>query len=121
MFLTGKTKRVLIFLLLRRHIQHLGGPISTLKSSQDDTITARAGLMDGSPLLPIMVAMLFIFGLLLTFHYVVSDGKLQAELRHKATALRAAALWHCNSAPGIAARNRCLSQISSPDSSSNQL
>lgn len=63
-------------------------------------------------MLPIIVAMLFIFGLLLAFHYVVSDGKHQAELRHKATALRAVAVWHCNGVQGMAARNRCLSDIS---------
>lgn len=66
-------------------------------------------------MLPMMVAMLFIFGLLLAFHYVVSNSKYQAELRHKASALHAMAVWHCNSVPAMPARDRCLAQISSPE------
>ena len=66
-------------------------------------------------MLRMVVAMLVIFGLLLAFHDVVSNGKQQAELRHKATALRAVAVWHCNGVPAMAARDRCLSQIASPD------
>lgn len=77
--------------------------------------------MEGSVVLPMLVATLFIFGLLLAFHYVVSDVKHQAELRHRATALRAAAVWQCNRVPAMAARDRCLSQISSPDGISTQL
>lgn len=77
--------------------------------------------MEGSAKLPMGVAMLFIFGLLLAFYYVVSDIKRQAELRHKAAALRAEAVWHCNRVPAMAARNRCLSQISIPDRTSAQL
>jgi hypothetical protein len=72
-------------------------------------------------MLPIIVALLFIFGLLLAFHYVVSDGKHQAELRHKATALRAAAVWQCNGVSPMAARDRCLSQISPLNSHITQL
>lgn len=82
---------------------------------------AKQDFMEGSPMLPIIVAMLFIFGLLLAFHYVVSDGKHQAELRHQATALRAVAVWHCNGMPGYAARDRCLSQISPLNRNSTQL
>ena len=116
--------------MMLRHSQQRGGPISTLNNSRDDTIlpqttfsiaAAKWDLMEGSPMLPMVVAMLFIFGLLLTFHYVVSDAKHQAELRHRATALRAMAVWHCNSAPAIPARDRCLAQISSPDGISTQL
>lgn len=66
-------------------------------------------------MLRMVVAMLVIFGLLLAFHDVVSNGKQQAELRHKATALRAVAVWHCNGVPAMAARDRCLLQIASPD------
>jgi hypothetical protein len=82
---------------------------------------AKWDLMEGAPMLPIVVSMLFIFGLLLAFHYVVSDSKHQAELRHKAATLRAEAVWHCNSVPAMAARDRCLSQISSPEHISTQL
>lgn len=82
---------------------------------------AKWDLMEGSPMLPMMVAMLFIFGLLLAFHYVVSDSKHQAELRHRATATRAVAVWHCNSVPAMAARDRCMSKISSLDGTSTQL
>jgi hypothetical protein len=74
---------------------------------------ARRDLMQGSPMLPIVVAMLFIFALLLTFHYVVSDGKHQAELRHKASASRAVAMWRCHGEPARDVRNRCLAELSS--------
>lgn len=72
-------------------------------------------------MLPMVVALLFIFGLLLIFHYVVSDSKHQAELRHKAAALRAEAVWHCNRVPAMAARHSCLSRIATPDGISTQL
>lgn len=74
---------------------------------------ARRELIRGWPVLQILAAMLFIFALLLAFHYVVSDGKHQAELRHKASALRAVAMWRCHGEPARAVRNRCLAELSS--------
>ena len=72
-------------------------------------------------MLPMGVAMATSFGVLLAFHHVVSDGKHQAELRHKATALRALATWQCKDVPAIAARDRCLSQLTTADRISAQL
>jgi hypothetical protein len=77
--------------------------------------------MEGTPALPVMVAMVFVLGLLWAFHGVVSDSKPQAELRHKATALRAMATFHCNGVPEIAARDRCLLKLSSQDGSTTRL
>jgi hypothetical protein len=74
-----------------------------------------------SPLIPLLVALLIIFGLVLAVFYVVSDGKQQAEMRHRATVLRAKAEWHCNGALAVAARDRCLSQMLPPDNSGTRL
>jgi hypothetical protein len=68
-----------------------------------------------------MVALLITFGLMLAVYYFVSDGKHQAEMRHRATALRGKAVWHCNGALAVAARDRCLSQIFPPDNSATRL
>lgn len=75
--------------------------------------TASRDWMQGRPMLAVLAAMLFIFALLLAFHSVVSDGKHQAELRHKASASRAVAMWRCHREPARDVRNRCLAEISS--------
>lgn len=97
------------------------GNDTTMPRTKFSIAAAKWDLMEGSRVLPVMMAMLFIFGLLLAFHYVVSDSKHQAELRHKAATMRAEAMWQCNRVPAMAARDRCLSQISPPDVISAQL
>lgn len=72
-------------------------------------------------MLAVIVAMFFVLGLLWAFHHVVSDSKQQAELRHKATALRAVATFHCNGVPDIAARDKCLLQLTTQDGNRTRL
>jgi hypothetical protein len=74
-----------------------------------------------SSLIPWLVALLIIFGLVLAVFYVVSDGKQQAEMRNRATALRAKAEWHCNSVRAVAARDRCLLQMLPPHNGGTRL
>lgn len=55
------------------------------------------------PIWPRLLAALLILGLLLAFHEVVRGAVQQSELRHKATATQAAAIWRCRT---LAARAR---------------
>ncbi len=67
-------------------------------------------------MMPVVLALLCALGLLFAFHHVVAEGKHQAELRHRETAIRAVSVWNCNGVPGVAERDRCLSRITSPNS-----
>ena len=54
---------------------------------------------------------LAVLGLLLAFHQVVSGGVQQADLRHKAVAMQAAAIWRCNVLGTPSTRDGCLAAL----------
>lgn len=60
---------------------------------------------------PLVVAILALMGMLLVFHYVVRGSLQQSELRQKAEALHARALWRCNNLQGRAVSDTCLSRV----------
>jgi len=60
---------------------------------------------------PAILAALAIFGLLLAFHQVVRGAVQQGELRRKATATHAEAVWRCNALGGLHGRDDCLLQV----------
>lgn len=102
-----------------------GGPISILHNGPGRTTSHRMSfsslvikrdLLERAPLLPVMLALLCAFGLLFAFHHVVTEGKRQAELRHRATAIHAVSVWNCNGVPGIPERDRCLSLLTPSNS-----
>ena len=64
-----------------------------------------------APIWPRILAALLILGMLLAFHQVVSGVVQQGELRHKATAMQAAAAWHCRTLGGPGASQSCLLQL----------
>ena len=64
-----------------------------------------------APILPTILAGLLILGMLLAFHQVVSGAVEQSELRHKATAMQAAATWRCRTLGGLGASQSCLLQL----------
>jgi hypothetical protein len=59
---------------------------------------------------PGTLAALAIVGLLLAFHQVVRGAVEQGELRRKATAMQAEAVWRCNALRGPLGRDDCLLQ-----------
>lgn len=63
------------------------------------------------PIWPRLLAAVLILGLLLAFHQVVSGAVQQSELRHKATAMQAAATWRCRTLGGLGASQSCLLQL----------
>jgi len=63
------------------------------------------------PIWPRLLAALLILGLLLAFHEVVRGAVQQSELRHKATATQAAAIWRCRTLGGPGASEGCLLQL----------
>lgn len=67
-----------------------------------------------SPVWPRILATLWVLGLLLAFHQVVSGAALQGELRRKAAAMHTEAIGRCNILSGIPARDSCLSQLQPP-------
>lgn len=64
-----------------------------------------------SPVWPRILATLLILGLLLAFYQVVGGAAQQGELRRKATAMHAQAIWRCHSLPGVSVRDSCLLQL----------
>jgi hypothetical protein len=64
-----------------------------------------------SPAWHLMAAILALLGMLLVFHYVVRESLRESELRHKAMALNAEAIWRCNNLQGREASGTCLLQV----------
>lgn len=64
-----------------------------------------------APIWPRILAALLILGMLLAFHQVVREAVQQSELRHKATAIQAAATWRCRTLGGLGASQSCLLQL----------
>lgn len=65
-----------------------------------------------SPGLPLIGAILALLAMLLVFHYVVRGSLQQSELRHKAVAVHAQAIWRCNNLQGREVSGTCLVQAS---------
>lgn len=59
---------------------------------------------------PLLVAILVLLGMLLFFHQAVRGALQLSELRHKAMAVHAKAIWRCNSLQGRDVSDRCLVQ-----------
>lgn len=57
-------------------------------------------------------AILALLAMLLVFHYVVRGSLWQSELRHKAVAVHAQAIWRCNNLQGREVSGACLLQAS---------
>jgi hypothetical protein len=60
---------------------------------------------------PVVLSALTILGLLLAFHQVVQGAVKQGQLRGQATAMHAGATLHCNTLPGLGARDSCMAQL----------
>lgn len=61
---------------------------------------------------PLMMAVVVLLAMLLVFHYVVRGSLQQSELRHKAAAVHAEAIWRCNNLKGREVSGHCLLQAS---------
>ncbi len=64
-----------------------------------------------SPVWPVTLATLVIFGMLAAFHEVVRGAVLQGEQQRKASALQVEANWRCNTVKDLRARDNCLWQL----------
>lgn len=60
---------------------------------------------------PLVMTILALMGLLLVFHYVVRGSLQHKELRQKAEALHARALWRCNELQDHVVSGICLSRV----------
>ena len=76
------------------------------QEAEEDRLSVQAP----SSVWPLVVAALALLGMLLVFHYVVRQAFQQGELRHKAVAVHAAAIWRCNNLQGRDVSDRCLVQ-----------
>ncbi len=92
---------------IARAVSALALPFEWLQEAEDDRLPVRADRLRGWPLL---VAILVLLGMLLAFHQVVRGGLQLSELRHRAMAVHAKAIWHCNSLQGRDVSDRCLLQ-----------
>ena len=68
-----------------------------------------------SPVWPVILSILIVFGLLLIFHQVVLEAVQQSELRRKANALHIEATWRCNALRGPRASYSCLLRLNSAE------
>lgn len=60
---------------------------------------------------PLIVSILALMGVLLVFHYAVRGALQHNELRQKAEALHARALWRCNNLQDHVVSGICLSRV----------
>lgn len=77
---------------------------------QQEAEADRVSVQALSSVWPWVVAVPVMLGMLLLFHYVVHQAFQQGELRHKALAAHAAAIWRCNNLQGRDVSDRCLVQ-----------